>query len=345
MKRAISILLAALLAAASAITAGASVPDYKEGTHYKSEYTKVNTERNICTYETPDAEKGGYGMAWYDDDREKGEHKLTDGVLPIEADLEAARVEKEFDENIYYGWEGWIALAKTKDAFVLNEKVNVDFGFERPITLKEVAVYSAALVKGSVGIPKGFRIYAANDDGVYYETELAYEEGSGEFGVYKQDLAVLTLETPVVTKRVRLVMDCGYAAWVFLSEVEFFEQKDAETAVDIEILVKRQEGEKEAEESGDTEESGNAESNAEESSQESESSAIESSAAPESSVKPAESSVKPAESSRSAVSAPGFSVSDDGGDGISGGTIALIAGIAVVVIAAAIVLLCRRKKK
>jgi len=328
MKRTISILLAPLLAAALAVTAGASVPDYKEGTHYKSEYTKVNTERNICTYETPDAEKGGYGMAWYDDDREKGEHKLTDGVLPIEADLEAARVEKELDENIYYGWEGWIALAKTKDAFVLNEKVNVDFSFERPITLKEVAVYSAALVKGSVGIPKAFRIYAANDDGVYYETELAYEEGSGEFGVYKQDLTVLTLETPVITKNVRLVMDCGNAAWVFLSEVEFFEQKDAETTVDIETLVKQQENEKEAEESR----------NAEESSQESESSAIESSAA-------AESSVKPAESSRSAVSDPGFSVFDDDGDGISGGTIALIAGIAAVVIAAVIVLLYRRKKK
>ena len=134
MKKLLSVLLAATAALCLTVTAGASVPDYKEGTHYKSEYTKVNTEKNPCTYETPDAEKGGYGMAWYDDDREKGEHKLTDGILPIEADLEAARVEKELEENIYYGWEGWIALAKTKDAFVLNEKVNVDFTFERPIT-------------------------------------------------------------------------------------------------------------------------------------------------------------------------------------------------------------------
>ena len=324
MKKLLSVLLAATAALCLTVTAGASVPDYKEGTHYKSEYTKVNTEKNPCTYETPDAEKGGYGMAWYDDDREKGEHKLTDGVLPIEADLEAARVEKELEENIYYGWEGWIALAKTKDAFVLNEKVNVDFTFERPITLKEVAVYSAALVKGSVGIPKAFRIYAANGDGVYYETELAYEEGSGEFGVYKQDLTVLTLETPVVTTNVRLVMVCGNAAWVFLSEVEFFEQKDAEKSLDIEALVQQQ-AEKEAEESR----------LAEESRRQNESAAAESSAPRESS--------GAASAGNATVSDPGFSIADEG-DGLGGGTIALIAGAAVIIAAAVIAVICKKKK-
>ena len=49
MKKLLSVLLAAAAALCLAVTAGASVPDYKEGTHYKSEYTKVNTEKNRCT--------------------------------------------------------------------------------------------------------------------------------------------------------------------------------------------------------------------------------------------------------------------------------------------------------
>ena len=188
-----------------------------------------------------------------------------------------------------------------------------------------MAVYSAALVKGSVGIPKAFRIYAADGDGVYYETELAYEEGSGEFGVYKQDLTVLTLETPVVTTNVRLVMDCGNAAWVFLSEVEFFEQKDAEKTLDIEALVQQQQAEKEAEESR----------LAEESRRQNESAAAESSAPRESS--------GAASASNAAVSDPGFSIADEG-DGLGGGTIALIVGAAVIIAAAVIAVICKKKK-
>lgn len=209
-------------------------------------FTKVNVKTNSCTYETPDAKAGGYGQPWYDDD--EGQQKLFDGVIPTDADLEAAKDEKHaLDDTIneYWAWEGWIALAKNYDALIKGQKVNIDFEFELEITLAEVEVYACAMTTGSVGIPKAYYIYVSTDGENWNKTAVGKTSGSGTSYSYVQETASVTLDTPVKTRFVRLVMDASDgAAWTFLSEVEFYENLKADTApTAAEVLEKESSGE------------------------------------------------------------------------------------------------------
>ena len=101
----------------------------------------LNPVENITSYTTPNV--NGYGLEWYND--EEGEFKLFDGEIPDEDMLAVAVSEAVAEDetlNEWYAWKGWIALAKTVDsAFEKGKSVNIDFAFEREVTLKEMVFH------------------------------------------------------------------------------------------------------------------------------------------------------------------------------------------------------------
>lgn len=291
---------------------------------------------DIATYTVPDSTE--YGQPWYID--EEGEYKLFDGEIPDANMLDAARDEamKE-DPTIedWYAWHGWIALAKTvaEDAYELNKSVNIDFRFEREVTLKEMIFHTAAMATGNVGNPTEYRIYVSEDGETYNKEPVATIKGTGEVNEAKLAETKLTLDEAIATSYVRVVMDAP-GAWVFVSEVEIYEDIDATDAVTAgEIIAAEPEEESSApEESSEPEESSAASSEEEDD----ESSAAASEASSEEDEE---------ESSRAASSAPASSAAasqaaaDDSG---STWVWIVIAAVVVVVIVIVAIVVSRKKK-
>ena len=216
----------------------------------------LNPVENITSYTTPNV--NGYGLEWYND--EEGEFKLFDGEIPDEDMLAVAVSEAVAEDeklNEWYAWKGWIALAKTVDsAFEKGKSVNIDFAFEREVTLKEMVFHTAAMATGNVGNPTEFRLYVSEDGETYTKAPVATVAGGGEANVAKLSETVVTLDEAVVTNYVRVVMDAP-AAWTFLSEVEIYEDTDATDAVTAGALIDAEPEEESSapEESSETEES------------------------------------------------------------------------------------------
>lgn len=186
---------------------------------------------DLATYTVPDSTK--YGQSWYID--AEGEYKLFDGVIPDTNTLDAARDEamkEDPDIKDWYAWDGWIALARSiaGDAYELNKSVNIDFRFEREVALKEMIFHTAAMAQGSVGNPTEYRIYVSEDGETYSKSPVATIAGSGEANEPKLVETRLTLDEAVSTSYVRVVMDAP-VTWVFVSEVEIYEDLDATDAV------------------------------------------------------------------------------------------------------------------
>ena len=296
---------------------------------------------DLATYTVPDSTK--YGQSWYID--AEGEYKLFDGVIPDTNTLDAARDEamkEDPDIKDWYAWDGWIALARSiaGDAYELNKSVNIDFRFEREVALKEMIFHTAAMAQGSVGNPTEYRIYVSEDGETYSKSPVATIAGSGEANEPKLVETRLTLDEAVSTSYVRVVMDAP-VTWVFVSEVEIYEDLVATDAVTAgEILAAEAE-----EESSEPEES----SAPEESSEPEESAAAPSEDADdESSAAVSEEESSKEESSKAASSTPHASstaVSEAEADG--GGNMWLwivIAAVVVVVIVVVAIVVSKKKK-
>lgn len=300
----------------------------------------LNPVENITSYTTPNV--NGYGLEWYND--EEGEFKLFDGEIPDEDMLAVAVSEAVAEDetlNEWYAWKGWIALAKTVDsAFEKGKSVNIDFAFEREVTLKEMVFHTAAMATGNVGNPTEFRLYVSEDGETYTKAPVATVAGGGEANVAKLSETVVTLDEAVVTNYVRVVMDAP-AAWTFLSEVEIYEDTDATDAVTAGALIDAEP----EEESSEPEES----SAPEESSEPEESAAAPSEDADdESSAAVSEEESSKEESSKAASSTPPASstaVSEAEAD--DGGNMWLwivIAAVVVVVIVVVAIVVSKKKK-
>lgn len=290
---------------------------------------------DIATYTVPDATQ--YGQPWYVD--EVGEYKLFDGEIPDANMLDAARDEaiKENPEiKDWYAWHGWIALAKTvEDAYEKGKSVCIDFRFEREVTLKEMIFHTAAMATGNVGNPTEYRIYVSEDGETYNREPVATIKGTGEVNEAKLAETKLTLDEAIATSYVRVVMDAP-GAWVFVSEVEIYEDIDATDAVTAgEIIAAEPEEESSApEESSEPEESSAASSEEEDD----ESSAAASEASSEEDEE---------ESSRAASSAPASSAAASQADADDSGSMwvwIVIAAVAVVVIVIVAIVVSGKKK-
>ncbi|MFR5865411.1 MAG: hypothetical protein ACLUFV_09780 [Acutalibacteraceae bacterium] len=63
--------------------------------------------------------------------------------------------------------------------------MNIDFAFEREVTLKEMVFHTAAMATGNVGNPTEFRLYVSEDGETYTKAPVATVAGGGEANVAK----------------------------------------------------------------------------------------------------------------------------------------------------------------
>lgn len=308
-------------------------------------FTKIDVSLNPVIYHTPDAAAGNYGFDWYDDS--EGEQKLVDGVIPTEADLNQAKEEMEDeDHKEYYAWHGWIGIARTVDhenIIELNKTVFIDFEFEFEFPLAEIAVYACAMTAGSVGVPDGYYVYVSEDGENWTEDYVASNSASGVAYEYVQETTLITLDTPVNCRYVRLVIDASDgAAWTFLSEVEFYQDLLADDTINVgDLFTETDTGD----ESSEDDSSEGDDVSEDDTASESEESSDDSTESEDKNDTPAASEEDEGDSDTSKGGfTPNTGVSDDvKSDG--GSLLWLWIVIAVVVVAAVVVVIVVKKKK